>query len=205
MRHTSVQVTEPSTTLGLRRAEPSDATRTIPDRGDASPSSSPSAVAPLGSERYRVQFTASATLRGKLERLKTLLRREIPDGDLGALIEKAVTDEIEQIERRRDALTTRPRTQLAQTNTLPRSRYIPAAVRRAVRERDGNSCGYVSASGRRCAEDTALEYHHRHPFGMGGNHDPTNLGLPCRTHNGWLGELDYGRRTGEQRDLPGAA
>jgi hypothetical protein len=157
-------------------------------------------VQPLGGERYRVQFTASARLRDKLERLQSLLRTDVPQGDLAAIVERAVTNEIERIERRRNALTNRPRKRLEKTDVSRRSRHVPAAVRRAVNERDGNRCGYVSASGRRCADDTNLEYHHRRPFGMGGNHDPTNIGLLCRTHNCWLGELDYGRRTGEQRD-----
>jgi hypothetical protein len=45
-----------------------------PDGVDVLSATRPPVVAPLGRERYRVQFTASAGLRDKLERLKTLLR-----------------------------------------------------------------------------------------------------------------------------------
>jgi hypothetical protein len=156
-------------------------------------SSSASSVDPLGSARYKVQFTASARLREKLDRLRALMRPEIPDGDLATIIERAVTDKIEQIERRRHAKTERPRDVSPQAGASASCRHIPAAVRRAVHERDGNRCGFVSASGRRCGEKGALEYHHRRPFGMGGSHDAGNLTLLCRTHNAWLAEHDYGR------------
>ena len=38
-----------------------------------------------------------------------------------------------------------------------------------------------------------LEFHHRHPFGFGGYHDPDNLCLMCRTHNVYLAKIDYGK------------
>jgi hypothetical protein len=43
-----------------------------------------------------VQFTAGAELYEKLERLRALLRHEVPDGDLAAVIERAVTHELER-------------------------------------------------------------------------------------------------------------
>jgi hypothetical protein len=44
-------------------------------------------VEPLSPDRHRVQFTASAELRDKLERLKNLMRPSVLDGDLAAIIE----------------------------------------------------------------------------------------------------------------------
>jgi 5-methylcytosine-specific restriction endonuclease McrA len=208
-------------------------------------------VEPLAPSRYKVQFTASAELKDKLERLQALLRSEVPDGDLGAVIERAVTDNLERLEARRFAKTraaarastvaqpskahtftiaqattairpaietqtqvqtqmqTQARTQ-AQTQittasaTRPRSstlpptgarghvRHIPAAIRRAVHHRDEGRCRYVDETGRRCPERHRLEFHHIHPFGMGGGHTPENLRLMCRTHNFYLAEHDYG-------------
>jgi hypothetical protein len=140
-----------------------------------------------------VQFTASARLQEKLERLRALLRTQVPDGDLGAVIEVAVSEKLERLEARRFATTSRPRQGLSAANTSPASRHIPAAVRRAVRERDGNRCRYVDAAGRRCDERHRLEYHHLRPFGVGGDHRPENIHLVCRAHNGYLAEHDYGR------------
>jgi 5-methylcytosine-specific restriction endonuclease McrA len=153
----------------------------------------PAIVQPLAPARYKVQFTASAQLRDTLERLRALMRSEVPDGDLGAIIERAVTEKLERLEGRRFARTSRPRKGLAETDTSPSSRHIPSAVRRAVRERDGNRCSYLDESGRRCSERGRLEYHHRHPFGLGEDHSPKNIRLMCRAHNAYLAEHDYGR------------
>ena len=150
-------------------------------------------VEPLSLERFKVQFTASAQLRDKLERLSAMMRAEVPDGDLATIIDRAVTEKLERIEARRYAQTKAPRKTLAVTDTSPTSRHIPAAVRRAVRERDGNRCRYVDERGRRCSERDRLEFHHRHPFGMGGDHSPANLRLLCESHNRYLAERDYGR------------
>jgi hypothetical protein len=151
-------------------------------------------VEALAPGRYRVQFTASAALREKLERLQTLMLSQVPDGDLAAVIEAAVTEKLERIEARRLALTNRPRKGLADTDTTPASRHIPAPVRRAVRKRDGNQCRFVDSSGRRCGERRHLRYHHIHPYGMGGDHGFENIKLMCRRHDEYLAECDYGRR-----------
>jgi hypothetical protein len=140
-----------------------------------------------------VQFTASVELRDKLERLSAMMRSEIPDGDLAAIIERAVTEKLEGLEARRFGQTQAPRKRLADTDTSPASRHIPAAIRRAVRERDGERCGYVDEQGRRCSARHGLEFHHRHPFGMGGDHSIENVRLLCPSHNRYLAEHDYGR------------
>lgn len=111
----------------------------------------PASLQPLAPGRYRVQFTASAELRDKLERLQALLRSSVPGADLAAVIEDAVTEKLARLEARRFGLTKAPRNNLSQTGTKPASRHIPAAVRRAVHERDGGggrlrTCGHDPAS-----------------------------------------------------------
>jgi hypothetical protein len=150
-------------------------------------------VQPLAPARYKVQFTASAALRDKLERLRALMRSSVPDGDLAAIIDQAVTEKIERLEARRFARTEAPRKGLPESEAAPLSRHIPAAVRRAVRERDGGRCRYVDDHGRRCSARDGLEFHHRRPFAFGGDHSPGNISLLCRAHNGRLAEVDYGR------------
>jgi 5-methylcytosine-specific restriction endonuclease McrA len=167
-------------------------------RADETPrlvSASPTLVQPLSPSRYKVQFTAGAGLCDKLERLRALLRLEVPDGDLAAIIEDAVTHRLERLEARRFARTSSPRKGPPRTAPTPSTRHIPAAVRRAVYQRDKGRCCFVDAQGRRCPERHRLEYHHRHPFGLGGNHDRNNICLLCRSHNRYLAELDYGRKT----------
>jgi 5-methylcytosine-specific restriction endonuclease McrA len=158
-------------------------------------------VEPLAPARYKVQFTASAELQEKLERLRSLMRSQVPDGDLATIIEQAVTEKLERLEARRFAQTKKPRISLKDTDTSPRSRYVPAAVKRTVTQRDGKQCHYRNEQGRQCTERVALEFHHVHPFGFGGDHSSSQLRLLCRTHNRLIAEHDYGR-TAMSRKAP---
>ena len=158
----------------------------------------PTIVEPLAPSRYKVQFTASAELNHKLERLRALMRSSVPDGDLAAIIEEAVTEKLERLESKRFGKTGAPRKNLEETDASPSSRYIPAAVRRAAIERDGSQCTYVDAHGRRCSERDQLEFHHRKPFGRGGDHSSENVQMMCRVHNGYLAERDYGKEAMER-------
>lgn len=106
-------------------------------------------VAPLAPARYKVHFKASAELHDKPQRLRALMRFSVPDGDLGAIIEEAVTEKLERLEAKRLAKTKSPRKSVEQAETPPKSGYIPAPVKRAVRERDGDQCAFADARGRR--------------------------------------------------------
>jgi len=148
---------------------------------------------PLAPERYKVQFTASAGLRDKIEKLAALMRASVPDADLAEVIDAAVSEKLERLEARRAAKTGQPRKSLANTDTSPSSRYVPAAVRRAVYQRDDERCAFVNEAGRRCNERHRLELHHVVPFARGGRHDPSNIRLLCRAHNVYRAECDFGR------------
>ena len=150
-------------------------------------------VEPIAPARYKVQFTASAELHDKLERLRTLMRSSVPDGDLAAIIEQAVTEKLERLEAKRFAKTKAPRKSVEQADTSPSSRYIPAPIKRAVRERDGDQCAFIDAQARRCKAREGLELHHKQPFARGGNHSPDNLQMLCPAHNRYLAERDYGK------------
>lgn len=177
----------------------------VPDSAASGVAAPPSAVVPLAPQRYKVQFTASAELHDKLERLKALMRSKVPDGDLAAIIEAAVSEKLERLEAGRFGATRAPRSQLSTSNLSPGSRHISAAVKRAVSARDGRQCTYRDAQGRRCPARERLEYHHRHPFGFGGGRGPENIVLVCKRHNALLAEHDYGpkamarRRRGRER------
>jgi hypothetical protein len=121
------------------------------------------------------------------------MRLSVPDGDLAAIIEAAVTEKLERLEARRFAKAKNPRKRLSESDTSPSSAYIPAAVRRLVRERDGDRCRYVDAQGRRCTARDRLEFHHRQPHGYGGDRSPDNIRLMCPTHNQYLADHDYGK------------
>jgi hypothetical protein len=146
-------------------------------------------VQPLAPGRYRVQFTASEALRDKLERLQALR----PGADLATLVEQAITGELARLEARRFGRTKAPRKTLAEADTSGGPRAIPAPVRRAVYERAGGRCAFRDARGRRCEARSRLQFHHRHPYGHGGDRAPGNISLLCRSHNQYLAEIDYGQ------------
>jgi 5-methylcytosine-specific restriction endonuclease McrA len=159
----------------------------------------PAAVVPIAPARFKVQFTAGAELEGKIARARALLRDQIPDGDLAAIVDRAVTVLLRDLERTKFAATEKPRRSLAEADVTPRSRHIPAPVRRAVWERDGAQCTFVDKGGRRCAARERLQFHHQAPYGRGGDHDPSNVRLLCGAHNRYHAEIDFGRETVEQR------
>jgi len=147
-----------------------------------------------------VQFPASAELRNKLERLQGLMRSSVPDGDLAAIVDAAVTEKLERLEARRFGLAKAPREGVSDTDVAASSRHVPAAIRRAVHERDGGRCNYVDKQGRRCTAHTSLEFHHRRPFAVGGDHSPTNVSELCKAHHQHLAQIDFGcKPVGKER------
>ena len=156
-------------------------------------------VEPTSPERYRVQFTVGKETHDKLRRLQELLRREIPDGDPGAIFDRAVTLLLERVERKKLGAAAKPRPAPSIRPGTDRSdggecesRDIPRNVRRAVSKRDGGQCGYVGPGGHRCPERTFLEFHHIVPYARGGRATVDNISLRCRRHNQYEAELAFG-------------
>ncbi|HEY8150828.1 MAG TPA: HNH endonuclease, partial [Vicinamibacteria bacterium] len=150
-------------------------------------------------ERYRVQFTIGKESHDKLRRVQDLLRREIPDGDPGAIFDRALTLLLEKVEKAKLGATARPRPRpirpgadrQLRTPILP-SRDVPRHVQRAVGRRDGGQCAFVSRDGHRCTERTFLEFHHIQPYARGGPATVENISLRCRRHNQYEAQLIFG-------------
>lgn len=146
-------------------------------------------LVPLAPERYKVQFTVSTETYKKLRLTQNLLRHQIPDGDLAAIFDRALTMLLEDVAKKKLATTERPR---EKRDSSPSSRHIPAEVRRTVWQRDGGTCAFVGENGRRCTEQCFLEYHHVTPYSSGGLPLVENIQLRCRAHNVYEAELDFG-------------
>jgi 5-methylcytosine-specific restriction endonuclease McrA len=138
-------------------------------------------VTPLAPERYKLQLTLSAETQDKLRRAQDLLRHVVPNGDLGVIVDRALTLLVRELERARFAETTRPRKATVQS---ARSRHIPAEIRRRVWHRDGGRCALMGTEGR-CTERGFLEFHHVLPYADGGESVVENLELRCRAHNAY--------------------
>ena len=73
-----------------------------------------------------------------------------------------------------------------------RSRYIPAAIKRTVAERDGYQCSFVAPNGQRCQKRQDLHYHHDEVFARGGPSSVENLRIVCAEHNCYYATRDFG-------------
>jgi hypothetical protein len=117
-------------------------------------------VTPLAPERYKLQVTLTRETHEKLRRAQSLSRHTPAAADVGSILDRALTLLIDHLERRRFARAASPPP--SRRESTPSGRHIPAAVRRAVWQRDGERCGFVGRTGR-CRETAFLEFHHVAP------------------------------------------
>src|SRR5262245_30505603 len=183
----------PSRTAPVRephRGGLSESPRQLRPDGVGSSVTSAPVVKPLAPARYKVQFTASAELLDKLEELQKLMN--LDGADLAVVIEQAVTEKLERLRSKRFAVTRAPRAAEAKPSAM---RHLPAWLKRAVYARDAGRCQFTDRHGRRCPETHRLEFHHRYPYGLGGDHSLRNVCLLCPAHNQYQADCDYGRAT----------
>ena len=180
------------------------------------PSPEPAAVPPLrrpvientAPERYRVQFTIGKEGHDRLRRLQALLRREIPDGDAGVIVERALALLLQKVESAKVGATKNPRAIRPGTDRTPSaSRDVARHDKRNAWNRDDAQCAFVSREGHRCTERAFLEFHHVRPYALGGPSTADNISLRCRRHNQYEAELVFGPRpaTPDDREWIGAA
>lgn len=149
-----------------------------------------SVVQPLAPARFKLQFTAGEALHDKLRAAQELLRHQLPNGDIAEIVERGLDALLAEVRRKRTGAVERPRQQKPPTR---RTRHVPAAVRRAVWERDGGQCTFVDAEGNRCGSTSMLELHHIEAFVRGGAHTVENITLRCAAHNRYEAEQELGR------------
>lgn len=117
-----------------------------------------SLLEPLSPARYKMQLTATAQLKEKLERAVRLMSHRHPTGDLAHVVEKALDLLIAALEKERFGKTVRPREPRAAKPT-----HMTRAVRREVVARDGEQCAFVGDDNERCPARSFLEFDHRQP------------------------------------------
>ena len=134
-------------------------------------------------------MTLARATHEKLRRAQMLARHSLPDGDVGSILDRALTLLIDHLERRRFAGVASPRSSPGESTSS--GRHIPAAVRRAVWQRDEGRCAFVGRTGR-CRETAFLEFHHVAPYAAGGAATADNIQLRCRAHNQYEARLFFG-------------
>ncbi len=173
--------------LPLIVAEPATGNAQAPP-SPAAPAAPAGTTRPLSADSFAITFTIDRACKAKLDRAQALLSHRVPSGDVGAIINLALDALLTEVRKQRFAVTDEPRKGRARK---PGTRYIPAEEKRAVWQRDGERCAFVSESGRRCTEIRFLELHHVAPHGMGGDPVADNLQILCRVHNNYWADVDY--------------
>lgn len=155
---------------------------------------------PRTSTERRVSFALTPRLESLLDRARALLAHTKDGTDTTAVVERALDLLVTTLEKKRFGIGARPRrAQPAQTQprgadapSAAERRPLPVAVRRAVYERDGGRCTFVSPTGRRCGETRGLELHHQTPWATGGPDSLDNVTIHCKSHNALLARRDFG-------------
>ena len=146
-------------------------------------------VAPVAPQRFLVQFTIGQDTHDKLRYAQELLSHQIPSGDLAAVLDRALDLLIPKLERGKFAATCKPHPSPRPTGS---ARHVPAQVKRAVWERDGGQCTFVSPAGQRCPARSLLEFDHMDPVARGGRATAARMQLRCRAHNQYAAECTFG-------------
>jgi hypothetical protein len=150
----------------------------------------PPRVAPLSPRRFALQLTMGQTMHDDLRYAQELLSHQIPSRDVTQVLHRALRALIGQLERRKFAATGKPRRRPQRPTSG--GRHVPAHVKRAVWERDGGRCTFVSETGRRCPARTLLEFDHIDEVARGGQASIGRMRLRCRAHNQYGAERTFG-------------
>jgi hypothetical protein len=84
------RIAEPASVIAPASFPPAVSAQPAP-RPPVPPPSARARTEPLGAERYRVQFTADRETHAQLEELRALMRHQVPDGDVGKILAKAIS------------------------------------------------------------------------------------------------------------------
>ena len=177
--------------------EPPAPARVVPSNQPESsactvPLSSPPAprhkLAPLAVGRYALQVTVNQTTHDLLLEAQALLGHTTSAGDVASVLERALSELVERLRKRKHAETSAPRPGRRSASC----RHVPAEIKREVWNRDSGQCTFVSVGGKRCEACHRLEYDHVVPLARGGQTTAENLRLRCCAHNQHGAEQAYG-------------
>ncbi len=147
-------------------------------------------MTPVAPERFALHLTLSQATHDKLRHAQALLGHQVPSGEIAEVLDRALDALIAKLERGKFAATSRPRPRQRCSSANPR--HIPAAVKRAVWQRDGGQCTFIGPDGHRCPARSRLEFDHVQAVARGGRATVGGLRLRCRGHNQYEAERTFG-------------
>lgn len=151
-------------------------------------------VQPVAENRFTIKLTVSKAFVDALEEARVILSHRVPGGEVEAVLRVALDDLIaKEAKRNAPKRETIPVEAEVADRGTPSPRHspsgsgsrkaVPAAVRRAVWERDGGCCAWRKADGSACGSRWRLELDHILAFALGGETSIANLRLLCAAHN----------------------
>jgi 5-methylcytosine-specific restriction endonuclease McrA len=143
---------------------------------------------PLSSGKYAVQFTMDEEMHNELLAVQALLGHVLPSGDVAEVFRRALCELRKRLEKQKFAKSDHSRPQRG----AAKGRHVPAAVRKAVWERDGGQCTFVSEKGKRCDARAPLEFDHVDAVSRGGQATVAGIRLLCRAHNQFAADRALG-------------
>jgi hypothetical protein len=161
-------------------------------------------VKPLTTDLRRLNVTVTAEFIAELEQVRVALSHKCPDGNFEQVVREAFKLVLER-DRKRKALTDRPRAPTDHPRAptdRPRApteisganeRYVAAAIKRAVWQRDQARCTWPMGDGEVCGSTHRLEFDHDLEVALGGKPTIGNIRLLCKNHNLMKAEQHLGR------------
>jgi hypothetical protein len=147
-------------------------------------------MTPLSGQSVALQVTLERSTYDLLCHVQRLLSHTVSTGDIPQVLDRALRVLARELEKRKFAATDNPRP--ARRQAARGERFVPAAVKRTVWQRDGGRCTFVSDSGHRCPARSRLEFDHIEPVARGGRATVESIRLRCRAHNQYEAERVFG-------------
>jgi 5-methylcytosine-specific restriction endonuclease McrA len=152
----------------------------------------PTVVEPKTAELSRVHITFSRQLLRKLGAARDALSHSHPGASDQDILEAGLDLLLERAARRKGLVKTPRNASAPPTASRPRSRYIPANVRREVWKRDGGRCQWRMGDGSICGSTHRVQLDHIEPFAKGGAATADKLRCLCDSHNDLAARQVYG-------------
>jgi hypothetical protein len=160
---------------------------------------------PLAPGRFGLQSTVDQETHDLLQEAQDLMSHQVRAGEIAPVLKCALKMWVGHLRKQKFAATACPRpaargsAKATGGDVATATRHIPAAVKRAVRERDGGQCTFVSDAAHRCGARTRLEFDHIEAVARGGKATTENIRLRCRVHNQYTAECTFGAEFMERK------
>ncbi|MEI8346891.1 MAG: HNH endonuclease signature motif containing protein [Pseudomonadota bacterium] len=144
--------------------------------------------------RPKVKIEISPETQEKLQKIKELQGFSSDDQIINQLLDQKLK-ELEKQKNKMEEKAKQEKTKKEKVSLESHTRYIPAAVKRAVLVAANHQCQHVSQiTGKRCQEKSHLQVDHLVPYSFSGSSNKENLRILCRAHNARYAIITMGQQ-----------